>query len=114
MGGLGDRRGMSVGPSGGPECPRKLQTRLVDVSQTGNSGYALSLEPGSELDLQVLADDGGVVVTHEGKRIGYLPPQHSVVAECIRSGWRYAASVIEVTGDESAPTVRVLVVGTPP
>jgi len=114
MGGSGERESVGAGLPRGPECPRKFETRLVDVFQTGNATYALSLQPGAELDLQVSADGNTVVLTHEAREIGYLPPQHGVVAECIHSGWRYTASVIEVTGDERAPIVRVLVVGTPP
>lgn len=105
-------------PSGGggggtdsSECPPKFNTTLVDTAQTGNAAYASQLVEGAVLDLEPTASMT-VAVKHQGNLLGYLPPQYSNVAQCIQQGWKYQATVATVTGDEIAPNVAVLVVGT--
>jgi hypothetical protein len=97
----------------GGDCPRKFEINLVDVPQSGNASFALSLSGGQELTLDVPEKAVSVGVTHNGKILGYLPPQHSVVADCIRFGWKYRATLVRVAGDKVSPTIRVLVVGSP-
>jgi len=101
LGGLGEQG----------ECPRRFTTNLVDVPQSGNAEYALQLPPGAQLD--VIADEARVVVSHEGKEIGTLPPNYSRVAACIELGWSYSASLVAADGTPEDPKIRVAVVGVP-
>jgi len=94
------------------DCPRRLNIVLVDVPQAGNAEYAHSLDEGATLQIEVR--DSVVVFSHVGHDIGYMPPQHKQIAACIASGWRYAASISNISGTASAPRISVLLVGTPP
>jgi hypothetical protein len=107
IGGIGIDKGIQE-----LNCPRKFETTLVDVIQAGNTDYAFGLEEGTELTLEI-AKNGGVAITHDSKLIGYLPPQYNVIIDCIASGWKYAASILEVKGDRNAPHIRVMVIGAP-
>lgn len=62
-------------------CPRKFETYLVDVFQTGNADYAISLKPGTELYLEQ-AKMGGIALLHDSKVIGYLPANYDLIADC--------------------------------
>jgi hypothetical protein len=112
MGGSGGEGPVGAGEGRSSDCPRRFETRLVDVFQSGNTQYALTLQPGSLLDLETQTDESTVAVFHQGTLIGYLPPQYGV-AECIRLGWHYAASVVELEEGEQVPIIKVLVIGTP-
>jgi len=72
MGGSGTGTPTGLTDPRGPECPRKFEAVLVDVAQAGNAKYALSLQPGAALDLQVSGDGDTVVLIHEAGQIGYL------------------------------------------
>lgn len=91
-------------------CPRKFETALVDVFQAGNAIYAFGLKPGTELTIEH-GRQGGVALTHDGKVIGYLPSQYDMIIDCISSGWKYSATIIEISGMENSPRIRVMLIG---
>lgn len=95
------------------DCPRQFRTVLVDVPQTGNASYAFELKAGAELSVETAESDTGILFRHNEVAIGYLGPEHAVVRRCIESGWNYKAFVEATEGDETAPRVTVLVIGTP-
>ena len=114
MGGSGGTS--SIGSGGlikGEDCPRKFEATLVDVIQAGNADYAFNLNPGDKLDLSVIANDNGIILSHKDTKIGYLPPQRLNIIGCIKPGWIYSASIIEITGKKENPQIKVLVVGVP-
>lgn len=117
MGGSSGSGGVLVRGKGAErslDCPRQFRTVLVDVPQAGNASYAFQLEDGAELSVEMAESDTGILFRHNEVAIGYLGPQHVVVRRCIESGWNYVASVEATEGDETAPRVAVLVIGTPP
>jgi hypothetical protein len=113
MGGSGGG-GISPGPGlpgSGGDCPRRFLATLVDVPQSGNVEYALSLARGSELEVAVI--DANPAVLHQGRRLGMLPPTYKEVAACIELGWKYSASLSSAAGTRTNPKIRVAVVGVP-
>jgi hypothetical protein len=91
-------------------CPRKFETTLVDIFQAGSASYAFGLRPGTELTIE-RGRQGGVALTHDGRVIGYLPSQYDMIIECISSGWKYSATIIEISGIENSPRIKVMLIG---
>jgi hypothetical protein len=113
MGGSGSS-GLSGGMGGmqeGGDCPRKFEATLVDVLPTGNASYAEHLKEGDDLIISITNNETSILLSHNNINIGYLPPQKSNIIQCIKEGWKYSASIIAVTGNQSSPQIRVLVVG---
>jgi len=114
MGGSGGS--ITIGGTGGDRgiqelnCPRKFETTLVDVFQAGNVTYALDLQAGTELNI-VHGKQGGVALSHDDKVIGYLPSQYDLIIDCISSGWKYSATIVEVSGNEDSPRIIVMLIG---
>jgi hypothetical protein len=112
--GVGGRPGGERRPEEEMDCPRRLSTIVIDIPQTGNARYAFSLDPGTRLSVNITPDSSGVALLHDGKVIGYLPPQYADIAGCISLGWKYSSSIVRIEGTEESPRVEVLVIGAPP
>lgn len=107
--------GSTLGSGGGGgaappslDCPEARTALLVDVAAAGNGAYALTLLPGSVLELG--QDGNRYQVTAEGLTLGWLPGDvSSLLRRCALEGHTYAAALLSVGGPPASPQIRVAV-----
>ncbi len=113
MGGSGGSVGVGGGILDTEGCPRKFESPLVDILNTGNIDEIVKLEPGKKLTIDVDQDAQLIMIKSNGLVIGYLPPNRSNIISCLSHGWSYTATIKSNNEDKINPIVVVLVIGFP-
>lgn len=105
--------GSGIGSTAGSGCPRKFETKLVDIFQTGNVDYAMNIDKGELIQVSISENGTSILFSHKGRNIGYLPPHFNNIIDCINLGWKYTATILEISKDINKPMIEVMVIGIP-
>ena len=84
------------GSSGVDACSKPFECELEEVERSTYFSTHKAL-PAIDADLTLFFERRIGAQTSNGELVGYLPTQFNYVASCLREGWQFPATVINVT-----------------